>query len=99
MASNSSLNGRFGAAIAERDMGWRCSYCYKPLDPSHAGMFYREAIALNGSTYQQCFFYDDQPCVDHVVPRTLGGPTELDNLVLSCRSCNSRKLNKLPGSF
>jgi hypothetical protein len=29
--------------------------------------------------------------IDHVVPRSLGGPTALDNLALSCPSCNSHK--------
>jgi hypothetical protein len=32
--------------------------------------------------------------VDHVVPRVKGGLDNLDNLVLSCSPCNSRK-----GSF
>lgn len=29
--------------------------------------------------------------VDHIVPVSKGGRDELDNLVISCRSCNSRK--------
>ncbi len=29
--------------------------------------------------------------VDHVVPESKGGPTELDNLQTMCRSCNSKK--------
>jgi len=32
--------------------------------------------------------------VDHVVAVTRGGPTRLDNLVLSCQRCNLRKGNK-----
>lgn len=30
--------------------------------------------------------------VDHIVPRSLGGPDVLDNLALACRSCNGAKL-------
>ena len=29
--------------------------------------------------------------VEHIVPRGRGGPDELDNLALACRSCNLRK--------
>ena len=29
--------------------------------------------------------------IDHVVPRTAGGPTTLDNLALACVSCPLRK--------
>lgn len=29
--------------------------------------------------------------VDHIVPRRLGGDDSMDNLVASCRRCNSRK--------
>lgn len=32
--------------------------------------------------------------VDHAEPLSLGGPHNLDNLVISCRSCNNRKRNK-----
>lgn len=29
--------------------------------------------------------------LDHVIPQAFGGKDELDNLVLACRSCNSKK--------
>ena len=34
--------------------------------------------------------------VDHVVPRSRGGPHAWENVVASCRSCNSRKEDRLP---
>jgi hypothetical protein len=33
--------------------------------------------------------------VDHVVPRSKGGATALDNLVLQCPSCSLRKADKM----
>ena len=30
-------------------------------------------------------------CVDHKVPFALGGETNMENCVVACRSCNSRK--------
>jgi 5-methylcytosine-specific restriction endonuclease McrA len=37
--------------------------------------------------------------VDHVVPVSRGGKDELENLVISCRSCNSRKGAKMRNSL
>ena len=33
--------------------------------------------------------------VDHVVPKSRGGPHSWDNVVAACRSCNSRKRDRL----
>lgn len=33
--------------------------------------------------------------IDHVVPRSKGGPTTMENLVLQCPSCSLHKANKL----
>lgn len=35
--------------------------------------------------------------VDHVIPRSRGGAHSWDNVVASCRPCNSRKENRAPG--
>jgi 5-methylcytosine-specific restriction endonuclease McrA len=37
--------------------------------------------------------------VDHVVPRSRGGPTTPDNLVASCHDCNQRKGNQTAAEF
>lgn len=34
--------------------------------------------------------------MDHIVPRSQGGPTTWTNVCLSCISCNSRKANRTP---
>jgi 5-methylcytosine-specific restriction endonuclease McrA len=35
--------------------------------------------------------------LDHVVPRSRGGEHTWDNVVASCRACNARKEDRLPG--
>lgn len=34
--------------------------------------------------------------IDHVLPRSRGGPSSWDNCVTACRPCNARKANRLP---
>ena len=34
--------------------------------------------------------------IDHVIPYSLGGLTELDNLVVACQRCNQQKLARTP---
>jgi 5-methylcytosine-specific restriction endonuclease McrA len=36
--------------------------------------------------------------VEHIVPRSKGGRTRLDNLALSCPACNGHKYNKIEGA-
>jgi 5-methylcytosine-specific restriction endonuclease McrA len=42
--------------------------------------------------------YCDRPAenLDHVVPRSRGGPHTWENVVASCRGCNARKEDRLP---
>ena len=35
--------------------------------------------------------------VDHIVPQSLGGSDEPDNLALACRRCNERRYNFMAG--
>jgi len=35
--------------------------------------------------------------VDHVIPKSLGGSDEIDNLALACRRCNERRYNFVAG--
>eukprot|EP00747_Dinoflagellata_sp_TGD_P169840 gnl/TRDRNA2_/TRDRNA2_199851_c0_seq1.p1 gnl/TRDRNA2_/TRDRNA2_199851_c0~~gnl/TRDRNA2_/TRDRNA2_199851_c0_seq1.p1 ORF type:complete len:394 (+),score=46.62 gnl/TRDRNA2_/TRDRNA2_199851_c0_seq1:74-1255(+) len=50
-------------------------------------------------TYCGRYFWKDQLCYDHHVPRYHGGPTTWDNIVTSCVSCNSRKGNVHPNKL
>lgn len=36
--------------------------------------------------------------LDHVLPQSFGGTDDLDNLVLACQSCNSKKGNQVSQS-
>ncbi|TVP59415.1 MAG: HNH endonuclease [Nodularia sp. (in: Bacteria)] len=35
--------------------------------------------------------------IEHIIPRSQGGITSLDNLALSCQDCNNHKYNKTEG--
>lgn len=50
-----------------------------------------DKIKCSGGCQQ--FYYEDELTVDHVVPWSLGGRTELSNAQLLCRACNSKKNN------
>jgi len=63
---------------------------------------YRAQAAL---TRRAVFARDEWRCqycgsaaenLDHVVPRSRGGPHTWDNVVAACRRCNSRKENRTP---
>lgn len=64
---------------------------------------YRRRAALSR---RGVFIRDEHACqycgqaaenVDHVVPRSRGGPHAWENVVASCRRCNSRKKDRTPG--
>ena len=53
----------------------------------------RNIYARDENTCQYCAkrFSTTELTIDHVVPRTLGGPTSWTNVVVACTKCNSRK--------
>jgi 5-methylcytosine-specific restriction endonuclease McrA len=54
----------------------------------------RTVFARDGSRCQYCGLPADN--IDHVLPRSRGGPHSWENVVASCRRCNSRKEDRLP---
>jgi 5-methylcytosine-specific restriction endonuclease McrA len=55
----------------------------------------RAVFARDGHRCQYCNRTAEN--IDHVVPRSRGGPHAWENVVASCRSCNARKEDRLPG--
>ena len=60
------------------------------------GVWVREQLSKSGSLVFRCAFCNQptslsEGSVDHSWPRDLGGRTEWENLLLTCRSCNGQK--------
>ena len=63
---------------------------YRRRAPLH-----RKAVfARDGSLCQYCGRRAE--CIDHVYPRSKGGPHEWENVVACCRPCNAAKGDSLP---
>lgn len=60
----------------------------------------RHAVAFvmerDGRTCRYCGARSSPLSIDHVIPRSRGGPDCASNLVVACRSCNSRKGARTP---
>jgi len=54
----------------------------------------RAIFARDGHRCQYCGALAEN--IDHVVPRSRGGPHTWENVVASCRRCNARKEDRLP---
>lgn len=56
---------------------------------------YADVMTRDGGMCRYCG-RQDATTVDHVRPRCQGGSDDADNLVMACRSCNSRKGGRTP---
>jgi 5-methylcytosine-specific restriction endonuclease McrA len=58
----------------------------------------RTVLARDNYTCQYCGATPGRAnlTLDHIVPRSRGGPTNWDNVVAACRPCNVRKGNRTP---
>ena len=54
----------------------------------------RTVFARDGATCQYCGASAEN--IDHVIPRSKGGPHTWENVVAACRRCNTRKEDYLP---
>lgn len=59
---------------------WRCRYC---------GSVVVAPEKPKGDKHPK--FYSNTATIDHVVPRSMGGPKSMDNCVTACWSCNHDK--------
>lgn len=58
----------------------------------------RVVLARDGHRCQYCGS-TRHLTLDHVIPRSRGGPTSWDNIVTSCSQCNTRKGDRLPAEI
>ena len=58
----------------------------------------RNVFWRDGNQCQYCFnfFKNSELTMDHVKPKSLGGPKSWENIVACCKGCNSKKKNKTP---
>ena len=71
------------------------TYVRIPRDTHRRKITRRAVFARDDWTCQYCGSRSNLT-VDHVVPRSKGGPSSWDNIVASCAPCNRRKGNALP---
>ena len=63
---------------------------------SRVGLSRKNVILRDDSTCQYCGTRGRDMTVDHVLPRSRGGPSTWENLVCACIPCNSRKRDRTP---
>jgi 5-methylcytosine-specific restriction endonuclease McrA len=71
------------------------AYVRIPRDTHRRKITRRAVFARDDWTCQYCGSRSNLT-VDHVIPRSKGGPSSWDNIVASCAPCNRRKGNALP---
>src|SRR5437764_11514376 len=71
------------------------TYVRIPRDTHRRKITRRAVFARDNWTCQYCGSRSNLT-VDHVVPRSKGGPSSWENIVASCAPCNRRKGNALP---
>lgn len=76
------------------DGSWSHLQTEQPQRRSWSQHAYEEVWGRDDSTCRYCGAAGES--VDHVVPRCQGGGDDAGNLVVACRSCNSRKGGRTP---
>lgn len=69
--------------LFERE-GGRCKYCNRQVRMRASDLDYRTTLDATA---------------DHVIPRSRGGGSGMDNLVLACADCNHQKGNLMPQAW
>ena len=72
------------------------TYVRIPRDAHRRKITRRAVFARDRWTCQYCGHERGNLTVDHVVPRSKGGPSTWDNIVTCCAPCNRRKGDRLP---
>lgn len=71
---------------------------FQKFPPRHVKFSRRNIYLRDNHTCQYCGVIPprDELTIDHVIPRSRGGKTTWENVVLACVRCNTKKGNKLP---
>ena len=71
--------------------GLKCAYCEK------RGIYLIEAYSKAGSIHIDIYTAEfELMTIDHVIPKSRGGhPTDINNLVPCCNTCNTKKGSKI----
>ncbi len=66
--------------------------------PRKVALTRRNLLARDGGRCQYCarLFVSAELTIDHVMPRSRGGPSTWENLATACGPCNRRKGNRTP---
>jgi 5-methylcytosine-specific restriction endonuclease McrA len=72
------------------------TYVRIPRDAHRRKITRRAVFARDRWTCQYCGGVRGTLTVDHVIPRSKGGPSSWENIVTCCAPCNRRKGDKLP---
>jgi 5-methylcytosine-specific restriction endonuclease McrA len=72
------------------------TYVRVPRDAHRRKITRRAVFARDRWTCQYCGEERGSLTVDHVIPRSKGGPTDWHNVVTCCAPCNRRKGDRLP---
>lgn len=83
------------ARVLANKTGWICCYCGCNLIPVGEDDKYCSLIDGKWILAEGYFWLE----LDHKVPVARGGNNDIENMVLSCRSCNRRKGKKTAEEF
>jgi 5-methylcytosine-specific restriction endonuclease McrA len=72
------------------------TYVRVPRDAHRRKITRRAVFARDRWTCQYCGGVRGTLTLDHVIPRSRGGPSTWDNIVTCCAPCNRRKGDRLP---
>ena len=72
------------------------TYVRIPRDAHRRKITRRAVFARDRWTCQYCGHERGNLTVDHVIPRSKGGPSTWENIVACCAPCNRRKGDRLP---
>jgi 5-methylcytosine-specific restriction endonuclease McrA len=72
------------------------TYVRIPRDAHSRKITRRAVFARDRWTCQYCGGERSGLTIDHVIPRSKGGPSSWENIVTCCAPCNRRKGNRLP---